>query len=118
MNTHANTLSELSSLADMAAERIKQGYATQYITYTDQINLSLWTIRIGDHACNPARIDSQTISFVIDMPEKEEDEDQYCALTRSKKSFRNTARQMHIDAETMCDESGMTMTYILSWEME
>lgn len=108
-------LTELIQKVYSAIEWVKKGLPSQYINFTTEAGES-YTIRVSDHPANNARVDSNTLSFVVEVPEEDEEREQYCSFGKRKKLFRSFPNQFYIDSEG-CSEEGYGIEDILDREL-
>lgn len=91
------TIQELSRIVEERIERVINGSATQYVKYEHPETEEDWTIRISNHNANPERVVENTISFVINLPEIESEDEVYSSFSVNKKSFRSIQNQFELD---------------------
>ena len=80
-----------------AIESVKNGYSSKYINIENPFDNSDWTIRVSNHGANPSRIDENTISLVVVLPEQESDE--LSQFSINKKSFRSINNQFFLNED-------------------
>lgn len=84
---------------EKAIQDVINGFCSQYIKY-DSDNGDTWTIRVSNHAANPARVFEleNYISLVVNVPDKEIDDCDCCSsLGINKKNFTSIANQYFLN---------------------
>ena len=79
-------VSAISQQVNKMVSMVINGCATQYYRFENEDTLEDWTIRVGNHNANNSRVNDNTISFVVNLKEEEEN-DTYSALSVNKESI-------------------------------
>lgn len=87
--THADITTKTQSMI----ESVINGGRSDYFSF--EYNDTEWTIRVSNHRANPSRVDDNTLSFVIVLPEIEDEDSGSWGV--SKKSFKSIANQFILD---------------------
>jgi hypothetical protein len=91
------TLSEIIQKTEENIEAVKNGITSRYFSFSHPETGEDWTIRVSNHNANPSRFDDNTISFVVFIPEIEDDEDSYNTMCVNKKNFRSLTNQFALN---------------------
>jgi hypothetical protein len=111
-------LKEISAKIDTAIERVIEGFASQYIEFTDD-NDNNWTIRISDHKANPLRTDENTISLVVLVSEADINEsEQYDNWGVAKKEFHGISNQYFLDENGSFEENFCNTLEMLEYHLD
>lgn len=90
------TLQEIIKKAENIVQNVVNGASSQYFNFEHPNTEEIWTIRISDHNANPSRVDSNTISFVVLVPENNSEE-AYESMSINKKNFKSLANQFFLN---------------------
>lgn len=116
LNKTTMTTQELAVIIEGKIEKVINGSASQYLEFQHPETEESWTIRVSDHNANPQRVDENTISFVIFVPEKEKSSDEnYSNWGIAKKEFRNISNQFFLNEEGGFEENFPTMEECLEY---
>ena len=87
--THADITTKTNDMI----QSVINGGRSDYFTF--DFNGTEWTIRVSNHHANPSRVDENTLSFVIVLPEVEDEDSGSWGV--SKKSFKSIPNQFILD---------------------
>lgn len=85
------TLQDITTKAQDMINSVINGGRSDYFAF--DFNEKEWTIRVSNHRANPERVDENTISFVVFVPETESEDSWGVA----KKSFKSIPNQFILD---------------------
>lgn len=91
------TFQEIVSLTESKIQSVINGVASQYFTFENPETEVTWTIRVSNHNANPQRVDDNTISFVVFVPENNSEEDEYSQWGINKKNFKSIPNQFFLN---------------------
>jgi hypothetical protein len=110
------TTQELSIIIENKVENVINGSASQYVSFEHPVTLENWTVRISDHKANPQRVDENTISFVVFVPENEVSENEnYSNWGVAKKQFNSISNQFFLNENGGFEENFPTMEECLEY---
>jgi len=115
INTKAMEATEIIKKTQENIEAVIAGVASRYFSFTHPETGEDWTIRISNHNANPQRVNENTISFVVFVPEIENDEDSYEAMTINKKNFRSIDNQFALNECGEFEEEFVNITECLEY---
>ena len=87
--THADITTKVNGMI----QSVINGGRSDYFTF--DFNETEWTIRVSNHHANPERVDENTISFVIVLPEVDDEDNNSWSV--NKKSFKSIPNQFILD---------------------
>ncbi len=89
-------LKEIVKLTEEKIQKVINGSSSQYFTFDNELTEDAWTIRVSNHNANPQRVDNNTISFVVYVPE-EDLQEQFTSFSVSKKNFKSLPNQFFLN---------------------
>lgn len=78
-------------------DAVLEGITSRYFSFAHPETGEDWTIRVSNHGANPVRVNENTISFVVFVPEIKDDEDSYNSMCVNKKNFRSLTNQFALN---------------------
>ena len=96
-------------------EDVLRGMTSRYFSFSHPETGEDWTIRVSNHNANPSRVDENTISFVVFVPEIEDDEDSYNSMCINKKNFRSLTNQFALNEYGEFEEQFRNITECLEY---
>ncbi len=104
---------ELASKIQSKIETVINGGASQYFTFEHHITEETWKVRVSNHGANNSRVDENTLSFVVNLPETEDEEN--LGMKVSKKSFSSFKNQFMLDENGEFEEEFGSIEECLEW---
>jgi hypothetical protein len=96
LNSKTMTIQEIVKLTEEKVQSVIGGVASQYFTFEHPETEETWTIRVSNHNANPQRVDDNTVSFVVYVPETDSEEEN-SAWSINKKNFKSISNQFFLN---------------------
>jgi hypothetical protein len=108
------TFQELINTVESKVRNVVSGGGSSYVSWSHPDTNEIWTIRVSNHNANPQRVDINTVSFVVLVPDNESDEAAN-SMTVNKKKFSSIANQFFLDENGEFDENFLNMKECLEY---
>ena len=110
------TIKELATAIENKIVLITNGLASQYISFENPDTDEIWTIRVSNHKCNPQRVDNNTISFVVFVPDNDmSEDDNYSSFGIAKKKFNSIPNQFYLNEYGEFEENFLSIEECLEY---
>ena len=108
------TIQELVKKTEEKVQSVINGVASQYFTFDHPETEETWTIRVSNHNANPQRVDENTISFVVYVPETDSEEES-SNWGINKKNFKSISNQFFLNESGDFEEQFYDMEECLEY---